>query len=172
MPQDLVRLAAVDRREVARLAPEAVMVLPIGAIEQHGPALPLGTDAAMAESVAEAGIAASTTPRPIILAPTVPYGNSAHHLFACAGSVSSRTLALMLGDLIDSFARSGFRRVFILNGHGGNDECVHLAVKDAINRHDVVLGAASYWTLAPEGPFPAGRVPGHAGAFEASLLMA
>ncbi|MGH8880090.1 MAG: creatininase family protein, partial [Stackebrandtia sp.] len=172
MAQDVLRLAAIDRGRVARLAPEAVLVVPIGAIEQHGPSLPLGTDAALAESVAEAGIAAASTSRPLVLAPTIPYGNSEHHLFACAGSVSSATLLLMLADLIDSFVRSGFRRIFVLNGHGGNDECVHLAVKDAVNRHPVVLGAASYWTLAPEGGFPAGTVPGHAGAFEASLLMA
>lgn len=172
MPPDFPRLAAIDRGHVARIAPEAVLVLPIGAIEQHGPSLPLGTDAALAESVAETGIAASATSRPLVLAPTIPYGNSIHHLFACAGSVSSRTLQLVLADLIDSFVRSGFRRIFILNGHGGNDECVHLAVKDAVHRHPVVLGAASYWTLVPDGIFPAEQVPGHAGAFEASLLMA
>ncbi|MGH8881286.1 MAG: creatininase family protein, partial [Stackebrandtia sp.] len=105
-------------------------------------------------------------------APTIPYGNSEHHLFACAGSMSSRTLLALLADLIDSFARSGFQRIFILNGHGGNDECVRLAVKDAVNRHPVLLGAASYWTLAADGPIPAARIPGHAGGFEASLLLA
>ncbi|MGH8794533.1 MAG: creatininase family protein, partial [Stackebrandtia sp.] len=86
------RLAALDREQVARLAPEAVLVLPVGAVEQHGPSLPLGTDAALAEATAAAGIEASTTSREMVLAPTVPYGNSIHHLFACAGSLSSRTL--------------------------------------------------------------------------------
>lgn len=172
MPAEFLRLATVDRRRVAELAAEAVVVLPIGAVEQHGPSLPLGTDALLAETVAEAGMAASGADRPLVLAPTMPYGNSVHHLFACAASLSSATLSLVLRDLIDSLVRSGFRRIFVLNGHGGNDECVHLAVKDAVNRHEVVVGAASYWTLAPREGFAAGSVPGHAGGFEASLLLA
>jgi creatinine amidohydrolase len=169
---NVLRLAAMDRRHVARLSPEAVLILPVGAVEQHGPSLPLGTDAALAEAVAVASMEAAGTSRPLVLAPTVPYGNSIHHLFACAGSLSSHTLLLVLADLIDSFVRSGFHRVFLLNGHGGNDECVRLAVKDAVNRHPVLLGAASYWTLAPTGELPAAQLPGHAGTFEASLLMA
>lgn len=163
-------LASLDREAVAAIASEAVLVLPIGATEQHGPALPLGTDTMLVDAVVQAACARLSTARPVVVAPTVPYGNSAHHLFACAGSVSPGTLLRLLGDLIDSFIRSGFRRIFLVNGHGGNDECVRLAVKDAVNRHPVVLGAVSYWTLAGHGALP--DIPGHAGAFEASLLLA
>lgn len=167
-----LNLAELDREAVAQIAGDAVLVLPIGATEQHGPALPLGTDAALVDATVDRALANLSAVRPVVLAPTVPYGNSVHHLFACAGSLSSGTLLLVLADLIDSFVASGFRRIFIVNGHGGNDECVRLAVKDAANRHTAVFGAVSYWTLAPRGPIPAEHVPGHAGAFEASLLMA
>jgi creatinine amidohydrolase len=168
---DVRVLAWCHREEVAAIAPAAVLVLPVGATEQHGPALPLGTDSALVDAVLGRALAAYAGPAPVVVAPTVTYGNSQHHLFACAGSVRPATLLAMYGDLIDSFVTSGFRRIFVLNGHGGNDECARVAVKEAALRHRPLLAAAcSYWTLAE--PEPAAQIPGHAGAFEASLLLA
>lgn len=170
MPQQFARLAAMDREQVAAAAAGAVLVLPIGATEQHGPSLPLATDFALVTHVAELGCARADAP--VVLAPTLPYGNSVHHLFACAGSMSAATLQRVLADLVDSFVASGFRRVVIANGHGGNDECAKLAVKDAVNRHDLVAAAVNYWSLVPKDVPCDYDVPGHAGAFEASLLLA
>ncbi|MFL6077613.1 MAG: creatininase family protein [Mycobacteriales bacterium] len=162
-------LAWCHREEVAAVAGSAVLVLPVGATEQHGPALPLGTDSALVDAVLGRALASYAGPAPVVVAPTVTYGNSQHHLFACAGSVRPATLLALYGDLVDSFVTSGFRRIFVLNGHGGNDECARLAVKEAALRHRPLLAAAcSYWTLADREP----DVPGHAGAFEASLLLA
>jgi creatinine amidohydrolase len=166
---DVRVLAWCHREEVAAIAPESVLVLPVGAPEQHGPALPLGTDSALVDAVLGRALASYDGPAPVVVAPTVTYGNSQHHLFACAGSLRPATLLALYGDLIDSFVTSGFRRIFVLNGHGGNDECARLAVKDAALRHRPLLAAAcSYWTLADREP----DIPGHAGAFEASLLLA
>lgn len=170
MPEDYMRLAGLNRDQTADVAGAAVLVLPIGATEQHGPGLPLATDFALVTRVAAA--ACEETSAPAILAPTLPYGNSVHHLFACAASLSSTTLQRVLADLIDSFVVSGFRRIVVVNGHGGNDECAKLAVKDAVNRHAIIAAAVNYWSLAPVDETLGFAVPGHAGAFEASLLLA
>ncbi|MGP4016367.1 creatininase family protein [Saccharopolyspora sp. 5N708] len=165
------RLGELTRTQVADLVSDGgpVVVLPIGSIEQHGPDLPLCTDIAMAEAVVAQACARLRNPQRFVLAPGLPYGNSMHHLFACAASVRSDTLLRVLADLIDSLYTSGFRRLFFVNGHGGNDECMRLAIKDGVLRNDMVLGACSYWTLSD---VDASVIPGHAGAFEASLLLA
>ncbi|MCI2416329.1 creatininase family protein [Saccharopolyspora sp. K220] len=165
------RLGELTRTQVADLVSDGgpVVVLPIGSVEQHGPDLPLCTDIAMAEAVVEQACTRLRDPERFVLAPGLPYGNSMHHLFACAASLRSETLLRVLADLIDSLYTSGFRRLFFVNGHGGNDECMRLAIKDAALRNDMVLGACSYWTLSD---VDAPVVPGHAGDFEASLLLA
>jgi creatinine amidohydrolase len=79
--------------------------------------------------------------------------------------------------MTESLIEGGFRRLFILNGHGGNHEIVQLVARDLALKHQVNLGAASYWDIAREAlaehkPDLCGRLPGHAGAFETSLIMA
>ena len=70
-----------------------------------------------------------------------------------------------------------YRRIFILNGHGGNHELVQLVARDLALKHPVQMAAASYWNIAWDAFIEAGahlgaRLPGHAGFFETSLVMA
>ncbi len=82
------------------------------------------------------------------MTPVVAYGISAHHFpFPGVLSLSPEHFIGVLRDLGDSLARSGFRRIFILNAHGGNDEAVRLAARQIADDHRVLCGAASYWTL-------------------------
>jgi creatinine amidohydrolase len=168
----VIRLDRQPWREV-RAAGErgAIAVLPVGSQEQHSEHLPMGTDTLLAEAVvdAAAGLLGDGSPE-LVRLPALPYGHSPHHLFAAAVSLSATTLLAVLDDALDSLVRSGFRRVLLVNGHGGNDEVVKLAVKRCALRSDVALGACSYWALT--GPQEPSRSPGHAGRFETSLLLA
>lgn len=170
-------LNELTREEVAAIAPRAVAVVPTAATEQHGPHLPIMTDSCIVAAVAERAARAADVP--VLVAPVVSYGISAHHFpFPGVMSLAPESFIGVLNDLGDSLARSGFRRLFILNGHGGNDEAIRLAARWIGRERKVVCAAASYWTLAwsalvEEGRvFETGLLPGHAGAFETSLMQA
>jgi len=105
--------------ELGRRAPKTVALLPIAATEQHGDHLPVITDTALVAEIArraEAGL-----PKKVALLPTLWVGSSHHHLgFPGTLSIRSETYILVLKDLIDSLLSAGFRRIVLLNGHGGN----------------------------------------------------
>jgi creatinine amidohydrolase len=173
-------LHEITRVESAARAGDALAVVPIGATEQHGPHLPLGTDFLIVEHVARtaAKSARQATGFDVLVTPTLPFGSSHHHLpFGGTVSLASERYFGALRDMVDSLVKSGFRRVFLLNGHGGNHELMQVVVRDLALEHPVNLGAASYWDLAREalagrGLDRIGHLPGHAGVFETSLILA
>jgi creatinine amidohydrolase/Fe(II)-dependent formamide hydrolase-like protein len=110
-----------------------VALLPVGAIEQHGPHLPLDTDAFDAEYLAGRVADECTDPKPIVL-PLVSYGVSYHHEdFAGTISVSNETLSRLVYEIGISAARHGITKLVIINGHGGNAATLHFAAQ-MINR--------------------------------------
>jgi creatinine amidohydrolase len=171
-------LHEITRGEAARRAPSALVVLPVGATEQHGPHLPLGTDFLIVEHVTRAAAREAQPHLDVLVAPTFQIGSSHHHLsFGGTISLSTERYYGALRDMTESLIQSGFRRIFIVNGHGGNHELIQLVVRDLAQTHPCNLAAASYWDLARESlaqrePDLGGRLPGHAGAFETSLIMA
>jgi creatinine amidohydrolase len=173
-------LHEITRVESAARAGEALLVVPIGATEQHGPHLPLGTDFLVVEHVARAAARAARqeTGLDALVAPTLPFGSSHHHLpFGGTVSLASEGYFGALRDMVASLVQGGFRRIFLLNGHGGNHELMQVVARDLALEHPVNLGAASYWDLAREmltaaGLDGIGHLPGHAGVFETSLILA
>ena len=113
-----MRLAVSTWQEVeGYLRTSDGIIVPIGSVEQHGPNGLIGTDHLDAEFVA-AGVGEAIG---AMVAPTLAYGMSQHHL-AFAGSATLRpsTLMLVVRDVVESFALHGFRKFFFINGHGGN----------------------------------------------------
>jgi creatinine amidohydrolase len=155
----------------------ALVVVPVGAIEQHGPDLPVGTDLFIVEHLAHKAAGLIAKDLPVVLTPAQPFGSSHHHLpFGGTMSLSSSSFFGAVEDLVRSLVESGFRMIFLLNGHGGNDELLQVVARDVSLQSDADVGAASYWTIAWEalvalGADRAGELPGHAGAFEASLML-
>lgn len=172
-------LADLTREDLNRLAPTGLALLPTGATEQHGPHLPVGTDTFAVESITRAAAVRQDADVGAIVTPTLPFGSSQHHLqFGGTMSVSTATYYALIRDLVESLITVGFRRVMIVNGHGGNQELVQLVVRDlALEHENVSLGAASYWQMAADelaatNSDDRGRTPGHAGHFETSVIMA
>jgi len=167
----------LTREELRGMARDALVLLPVGATEQHGPHLPVGTDHFVVAHIARAAAEAAGQ-IPVLVAPTLPFGSSHHHIpFGGTLSLSTDTYYRVLSDLATSLIRSGFRRIFILNGHGGNSELIQLVARDLALTHQAHLAAAPYWTIAWESlqtlqTHPGVGLPGHAGTFETALIMA
>ncbi|MFB7495916.1 creatininase family protein [Streptomyces sp. NPDC056161] len=172
-----LRLNELTWREVRQAGENGIALLPIGSQEQHASHLPMGTDTLLVEAVVDRALdlfAREAAGPDVVRLPALPFGHSPHHLFAAAVSLSAATLGAVLDDVLDSLVTSGHRRVMIVNGHGGNDEIMRLAVKRFALRAEVSVAACSYWTLT-SGESEAGRpdvTPGHAGWFETSLMLA
>lgn len=164
-------------QEVRAAGERGIALLPIGSQEQHAAHLPMGTDTLLAEAVLDRATALLTQEDggpELVRLPALPFGHSPHHLFAAAVSLTAATLGAVLDDVLDSLADSGYHRILVVNGHGGNDEIMRLAVKRFALRREVTAAACSYWTVT-SGEDDGGRpevTPGHAGWFETSLMLA
>lgn len=170
----------MTRDELRAAVPDAVVVLPTGATEQHGPHLVTGHDTFTVTDVATR--AAASASADVIVAPALPFGSSHHHLpFGGTLSLATETYSRVVADLVASMIEAGARRIFLLNGHGGNQELNVLAARDLALQQPadapVVIAAASYWQIAEDSilatPGMAGiPQPGHAGQFETSTMLA
>ena len=126
------------------LARDDRVVLPLGATEEHGRHLGLGTDHIEAEAIA-LGIGQATR---VAVAPTLNYGMS-HSLLGFPGTMSLRSATLMavIKDLLRSLYRHGFRRVLIVNGHGGNTPSISsVAQMLAPDFADLRIKTFEWWT--------------------------
>jgi creatinine amidohydrolase/Fe(II)-dependent formamide hydrolase-like protein len=123
-----------------------VAIQPIGAVEQHGPHLPLITDAMLAESVARAAVGRLTPGVGAWVLPTLCYGKSTEHLGRPGTvSLSTSTLLAVCMDIGESIARSGVRKLVFVNGHGGQPSLLDVVARDirhafGLNVHPVTLG--------------------------------
>jgi creatinine amidohydrolase len=171
-------LQEMTREEARGSAADMLVIVPLGATEQHGPHLPAGTDCYVVEHIAQAAAALVAAEIPVVVTPTLSFGSSHHHLpFGGTMSLSTETYYRVLYDLGESLITGGFRRIFFLNGHGGNAELMQLVARDLALKHPAHFAAASYWILAWEAMVQA-QLPGlrqspggHAGVFETSLML-
>lgn len=171
-----MKLAAMSWQDVGTHAPECVAVLPVAAVEQHGPHLPVTTDTDLVTAIASA--AEARLPQHLVLCPTLPYGSSNHHLdFPGTLSIGPELFTRVVTDLLTSLMRSGFRRIIVLNGHGGNATSVRqaLAVLAQSQTAEVEIALTTYWELA--GSAFCGGMPmespalSHACEYETSMML-
>lgn len=170
-----MKLAALTWPDVAKLNRDVVVLYPIGALEQHSRHLPFFTDSILVGAVAERVEAA--LPDEILLLPVQWLGASAHHL-GMAGTLSAEneTHIKLIAEPLRCLLRHGFKRQFVLSGHGGNKEGFHLALRElAAEFPDATLCGANYWDVASEeiakiveGPL---KGIGHACEVETSLML-
>lgn len=162
---------------------DRVLILPIGATEQHGPHLPLSVDSILAEEFA-CRLAAQISG---VVAPTLSYGykskpqSGGGPLFPGTIDLNGETLQKLVGDLIDEFVRDGFCKIFLLSAHFENEAFLIEAMDLAFGRHKdkVTLVLANWWDPMPENvidqvfcdvAFP-GWAFEHAAVTETSLML-
>jgi creatinine amidohydrolase len=144
----------------------------VGSIEQHGPHLATVTDTALVGAVVDRACTLVPAQVEVVCAPAQCYGASDHHVpFGGTLSPTTGSLRAVLGDLVRSAARAGWRRVLIVNGHGGNASTCATVAGDLSREEGILVAACSYWQLV-ELPDGSSIDAGHAGEFEASMMLA
>lgn len=160
------------REELAQVLPGAMVLWPIGATEQHGPHLATGTDMVVADHLVNLAADRCEASARLVIAPAMPFGASDHHhRFGGTLSLSALVAVQAFRDVLRSMHRAGATRVMIVNGHGGNSAPVAAAAADVAAESDLRIGVIDYWTLLTGGPDDP-PIPGHAGAFETSVIGA
>jgi creatinine amidohydrolase len=172
---DDVRWSSMTSAAVAEFGgSDTLVIVPVGSIEQHGPHLRLHEDIANALALAES--AAQASPHPVMVAPPVWWGMAPHHM-GFAGTISLRleTFSALIADICTSLAEHGFRRILLLNGHGGNAAALVATATQLSADHGLFVSSVSYWMLIPDvladvGTSAQGGM-GHAGEMETSIAL-
>ena len=147
MTHDLSELTWPEAEAAAREG--AVVVIPTGAHEQHGHHLPLGTDTMLVTAVARRAIDQVRARVPVFYTPTIWLGFSPHHMdFPGTISLPTDVYLAVVTEACRSLWQHGFRRLVLINGHGGNTSPLRTAVMDLRAREGIRVAVFSYWDLA------------------------
>ena len=172
-----VEWASLKAHELRDLANQnAVVVIPVAAIEQHGPHLPVQVDSRLATEVSLRAARKAFPARPTVVLPVIWHGLSEHHMpFGGTITLDHQTLHAVFRCVIASVQRHGFKDVLIMNGHGGNILSSQLIAQDLTVELGATIVAATYWL---EGEHAIGPLLEdqsnvlHAGEAETSMMLA
>lgn len=169
-----IRWAELTSPEAAGLVSRVnAVMIPVGAVEQHGPHLPLAVDTIIARAVAEAVSAETGVP----VTPPLSFGVSASHGgFAGTMSVRPETMIALVTDLFESLYASGVRQFVTVSGHIWNSGSLDVAIEKLRVRYDDIrVRAIGYVTMYPgsevDGHVSYGRGLMHANFFETSVML-
>jgi creatinine amidohydrolase len=159
------------RLDLARV----IALLPVAAIEQHGPHLPVAVDACINRGVVEHLAARLPDDLPVTMLPLMPIGKSNEHAaFPGTLTLSAETLIRLWTEIGESVARAGIRKLVILNSHGGQPQVMDIVARDLRVRHAMFVVTLSYWGVGkPAGLFPDSELRHgiHGGSAETSMML-
>ena len=154
------------------------VIIPVAALEQHGPHMPVFTDSLLTQELVRR--IDQRMGSQLLFAPLTWLGNSHHHMdFPGTLSAEPRLYIDLLNNLLENLIAHGFKRLIIFNGHGGNDTPGKQAVFETRQKHrerkDLLLLFVTYWSLGAEPwlaePSIQQRVMGHACEWETSMVL-
>lgn len=168
--------ADMTSSEIAGLDFErTVAVLPVAAIEQHGPHLPLSVDATINRGIVERAMETLPDDLPATFLPAFEIGRSEEHqAFQGTLSIKPHSLAQAWTDIGESLHRSGFRKLLFFNSHGGQPQVMDLVARDLRVRLGMFVVMANWYDLGmPPLPFDAMELAHgvHGGAIETSMML-
>lgn len=172
--------ADLTTRDFARLdASRAIAVLPVAAIEQHGPHLPVSVDTTLVEGIVAASLPHIPQDLTVLFLPTQQVGKSNEHIrFPGTLTFSAETLIRIWTELGESVARAGIRKLLLFNSHGGQVSVMDIVARDLRVKHELIVYSANWYTLPlgdeVNGLFTAEehRFGIHAGDMETSMMLA
>ena len=171
-----VRWIELTTEDFAGLDPEkTVAVLPIAAIEQHGPHLPVRVDAAINAGIVTRGVEIMPEELPVLILPALPIGKSDEHLaFPGTLSLSYETLARVWMEIGESVHRAGCRKILFFNSHGGQPQVMDIVCRELRVKLGMLAVGASWFRTVDNGDlFDASerRHGIHAGESETSVML-
>jgi creatinine amidohydrolase len=160
-----------------------IAVLPVAAVEQHGPHLPLNVDTSLADGVVQATLPHLQTDLPLLFLPTQAIGFSPEHTaFAGTLSLKSETVIRLWTDIAESVAATGVKKLVLLNSHGGQVGMLDIVARDLRARLGMLVYSVNWFNLPLVGDndelvnerFSAEehRFGIHAGDIETSMMLA
>lgn len=157
--------------DVARV----IAILPVAAIEQHGPHLPVEVDARINEGVMARTLELLPADLPVTVLPAMPVGKSNEHTaFPGTLSLSAETLIRLWTEIGDSVARAKIRKMVIFNSHGGQPQIADIVARDLRVKHGMLVVTANCYALGkPPGMFPEAELTHgiHGGEVETSMML-
>jgi len=169
-------LPRLTTEEISLIPKEnALLILPIASVEQHGRHLPVFTDSLLNEALVEGALSLLPKDAAAWLLPPLQYGKSNEHTgFSGTFSLSTSALQAVLADLTRSMRADGWKKLMIINSHGGNPEIISLAARDSRVELDLEVYTLNTAGLYEDTAFPARELEYgiHGGAMETSLMLA
>lgn len=170
------RWVEMTTTEFARLPAETIAVLPVAAIEQHGPHLPVYVDACLNAGVVDRAAELAPDDLPVTFLPMQAVGKSNEHLaFPGTLSLSTETIVRLWTEIGESVARAGVRKLVLFNSHGGQPQIAQIVARDLRVRHAMFVVCANSYDLGmPESAFTPSELRHgiHGGAYETSMMLA
>jgi creatinine amidohydrolase len=159
----------------AELSKESIVVLPLGAIEQHGPHLPLNTDFVVADAVSRAAVDKFGAETNAWLLPTLPFTKSNEHAWA-AGTMwlSATTMMAVIDDIGRCVASTPAKKIMFINGHGGNSALMAMMNRELRLKYGLQTFLAHPHMPADQGGSSAESELGmgvHGGVDETSVML-
>lgn len=158
---------------------EVVAVLPVAAIEQHGPHLPLSVDTDLVEGIIAAALPELPEAMPVLFLPTQQVGRSIEHIrFPGTLTLSAETIIRLWTEIGESVARAGVRKLVLFNSHGGQVSVMDIVARDLRSRSELMVFSVNWFNLplgeAVDGLFTQeeNRFGIHAGDVETSMMLA
>jgi creatinine amidohydrolase len=153
----------------------AVAVLPVGAVEQHGPHLPVGVDMMINQGIIDHALPLIPDGLQVLALPIMPVGKSDEHQdFAGTLTLSAETLTRVWVEIGLSVAQSGVRKLVLFNSHGGQVSIMDVVARELRIRENMLVMAYSWFAAGiPDGLFAEDEKRGgiHAGAIETSMML-
>jgi creatinine amidohydrolase len=172
---DWTHLTGPDIRAVAARG-NALAVLPVGSLEQHGPHLPVITDTRTAWEISIRAARLAAEAMPVLVLPGMWTGMSEHHLpFGGTISLSFSEFRGVLAGVARSLRAIGFARLLIVNGHGGNVDPLAVAVRELAVEYGLPMVATTPWFIAADAvaeQMETAKGPQHACEAETSVMLA
>ncbi|MDB5570413.1 MAG: Creatininase [Hyphomicrobiales bacterium] len=167
----------LSTRDFAALDMSAmVAILPVGAVEQHGPHLPVQVDACLNAGIVARCVALMDPQTPALVLPAMPVGKSNEHIsYPGTLTFSWDTLARMWIEIGESVLRAGCRRLIIFNSHGGQPQVMDIVCRELRVRHGMLaIGTSWFGVTRMDDLFSAHELKHgiHGGEVETSMMLA